>query len=91
MPVSDLEQAVDRQQLRLTPEARVHRRRRIAVDEGVRVHVPHDAAVRGLDPHRVDRPDEASARVLEVLGVGEGQRVQCRFVGLLRSVAQPSA
>ena len=39
----DLEQSVDVVELRLAPQARVHRRRRLALDEGVAVHVPEPA------------------------------------------------
>ena len=69
----DLEQAVDGGQLRLAPQAGVDRGRARAVQEPVRLVVPDDAAVRGLDDARVQPPDEAAVRVLVVLGVTEGK------------------
>ena len=78
----DLEQAVDRVQLRLAPEARVDAwpapgRR----GTPVALVVPDDPAVGGADDARVEPADEAAARVLEVLGVVEGQG---RADGLVR-------
>ena len=63
----DLEQALDRGQPALAPEARGRRLGTIAGEEVVGVRVPDHAAVGRLDPAGVERGDEAAARVLEVL------------------------
>ena len=78
----DLEQAVDRVQLRLAPEAGVGGFRHRALEEGaVGLVVPDDAAVGIVDDARVDPPDEAASGVVEVLGVVEGQLGAQRRVG----------
>jgi hypothetical protein len=74
----DLEQPVPGQQPGLPPQARVHRRRRLTVEEGVGLHVPHHPAARVTHHRRVESPQEAALRVVEIGGVGEreaGQQV----------------
>ena len=71
---NDLEQAVDRVQLRLAPEAGVGGFRHRALEEGaVGLVVPDHTAVGIVDDARVDPPDEAASSVVEVLGVVERQ------------------
>ncbi len=47
--LGDLEQAVNRVQLPLPPEARIHRLRTVGVEEAVGVRIPDDAPVRRAD------------------------------------------
>ena len=72
----DLEQALDRVQLALAPQARVDGVGRVAGEEVVRVVVPHHATLRVADHARFERGDEPPVGVLEVLAVGEGQRLE---------------
>ncbi len=81
--VADLEEAVDGVELRLAPEARVHRVGRLRVlQEGVALHRPgrprRVAARHGRIGHG---GDEAAMRIVEVAAVGPGQRGQQRLVG----------
>jgi len=76
-----LEQPVHRDELRLAPQARVHRVRRVALEEPVRVVVPDHAAVRGPDDAGVKTTQEATARVVEVGRVLEGQGAEQCGVG----------
>ena len=71
----DFEQAVLAIQHRLAPEARVHGRRRVALHEVVRGHVPGVATIGSGDDEGLVVADEAAARVLEVLRVGQRQRL----------------
>jgi len=63
----EFEEAGDAAELRLAPEARVRRRRRLAVEEVVGIELPDDATVLVLDPGRIEGGDQAAARFLEVV------------------------
>ena len=63
-------------ELALPPQAGVHRRRRIAVEERVDVVVPHHSSVGGLDDAGLQGADESPVGVLEVGGVVERQIAQ---------------
>ncbi len=76
-PRRHLEQALDGVELGLAPQAGVGRRRAVLAEEVVGVVVPHHPAVRVVHDAGLERGDEAAARVVEVLGVGEGE-VGCR-------------
>ena len=75
--VGDLEQAGDRIDLRLAPQARVDRGRRVALLEVIGAHVPGRHAVwtrvRAGDQAAGNGRDEAAPRILEGLLVGPGQ------------------
>ena len=51
---------------RLPPQAGVHRCRRAAVEEGIRVVVPHHAAVGGLDDAWGQRGNESTIGIVEI-------------------------
>ena len=74
-PGRHLEQALDRVERGLAPQARIDRLGGVAGQEPVGVVVPHHAAVGVHDP-RFQSGDEAAPGVLEVLRVGERQRGQ---------------
>ena len=77
-----LEQAVDRVELRLAPEAGVGAVGRGALEEGpVGLVVPDDAAVGIVDDARLEPSDEAASGVVEVLGVVERKLGEQRRVG----------
>jgi len=79
-PVRDLEEAVDRVQLTLPPQAGVHRRRAVAVEELVGVGIPHDPPI-GRADDAIRKPPEASApRIVEVLRVIEAEVQPCSLV-----------
>ena len=59
----------------------MHGRRRVTRQERVRVVVPDDAAVGGLDDAGLARGDESAVGVVEVGGVVERQVVQVLAVG----------
>ena len=69
-----LEQAVQIVEPSLAPQARVHARGRLAVQERVGGRVPDARAVRALDDEAVLVRDEAALRVGHVGGVVERQR-----------------
>ena len=80
--VGHLEETVNRRELSLPPETRVHGVRTLSVEEVVGVRVPDDAPA-GRPDHRVrQRRHPPSARVLEVRAVAEGKAQPCRGVGL---------
>ena len=70
--VGDLEDAGDRVELALTPEARVGAGRRVAVEEAPAIEIPRDVAGVGHDlPRGLD--DQAAPCVLEVGDIVEGK------------------
>jgi hypothetical protein len=76
-----LEQAVHRDELRLAPQARVHRVGGVALQEPVGVVVPDHAAVRGADDARVQATKQPAPGVVEVGGVVEREGAQQGGVG----------
>ena len=68
---NDLEQPVDRGQLRLAPKARAGGSGRRGIEEGIARVVPHDASVGGPYDARLEAADEAAPRVVEVGSVVE--------------------
>ena len=83
--VGHLEQAVDRVELRLAPQARVDAVGGVVLlQEIVGLHVP-DRARSGAGHQRIGHgADEAAHRVVEILAVGERQRLRHLGVGLQR-------
>ncbi len=74
--VRDLEEAVVHVQPRLAPEARVHGGRRLRRgEERVVAQAPHHPALGVPDHHLGQAGHEAAGGILEVLRVGEGQRL----------------
>jgi hypothetical protein len=64
----DLEQAVDREELGLAPECRIHGRRPLSGYRGAeRLQLPDDLPRVVLDPQRLVGSEEPTARVLEVV------------------------
>ena len=82
-----LEQAVLHVELRVAPQARVHRVGRGLVEADVLLvglEIPDHVALGVLDGQRVGLGDEAALRVLEVRLVVERQRLLDRSVNFLR-------
>jgi hypothetical protein len=76
-PVGHLEESVVQVEPRQAPQARIDGGRCVLVaEEGVVAQRPHDAALLVLDFDLGQRRDEAVPRVVEVLLVGERQRVE---------------
>ncbi|BDB61062.1 hypothetical protein RDE2_28560 [Rhodococcus sp. RDE2] len=69
----DLEQSLPRAESRLPPEARIHRRRAVVVEECVRIAVPHDVAIGVPHDPGFESRDETAIDVVEILDVREGQ------------------
>ncbi len=65
----DFVQALFGSQCRLAPQTGMHRCGRGAVEKRIRVVVPHDSAVGGLDDARGRGRDEATVSVVEISGV----------------------
>lgn len=81
-PGNDLEQAVPRRQLGLTPQARVHGCRRLTLQEVVALTIPHDLA-RGIRDHEgVTSSEEATLGGDEVTIIVKRKRVQGEGVGV---------
>jgi hypothetical protein len=83
----DLVEALPCHELRLSPEARVHRRRSIARQEPVRSGIPHDTTVISVDDRRLERAEESAVGVFHVLHVVERQRTEQRPVRRLDGFA----
>lgn len=79
---NDLEKAVPRGQLGLTPQARVHGCRRLTLQEVVALTVPDDVARSIRDHERVKSAEEASLGGDEVTIVVERERVQGEGMGV---------
>ena len=79
--LDDLEEPLLRHELRLPPQARVHRRRCLAGQEAVAVGVPHDPSLDVPDDSWLQRAEEAAVGVGEVRVVVPGQAPERRCVG----------
>src|SRR5262249_20771923 len=73
----DLEQAVNGIELRLPPQARIDGvGRSVLLQELVSLHVPGGPGSGARDQGVGQGADEAAHRVVEILSVGEGQRLR---------------
>ena len=76
-PVGDFKQAADVDQLRLAPQARVHRLRRFFpfFNEGVLARIPDDIALFAFDDLWRQGGNKAFMRIGEIGVIGEGELV----------------
>ena len=74
-------------ELRLAPEARVHRIGRLRVEKRVLLHVPYNLTVRSLDDGWFKRSDKAAPRVLEIPTIAEVEQLLYGVIEIARGLA----